>query len=348
MTFPNGFAPPPFVPHPFLRHSHAQTIAGGLGRPKPGAVARTEELTKFRIDDEVSLSALCNWQPERKTRTTVLSIHGLTGDARSSYMYGVAEKTLAVGMSSVRLNLRGCGDSEEASPTIYNSGVSDDVRAVLRELGGSGFERVVIVGFSMGGNIALKLAGELGAGAGNLLGLTAISPPIDLARCSDALDATAINRFYQRTFMRDLRRKLRHKHVHHPERFPIDGLDEVRSLREFDDRFTGPLGGYGDAAGYYEQCSAARFLSRVAVPALIVQARDDSFIPFEPFEDEAVSANAGIHLLATDRGGHNGFVATRPDRSGVPSGWHERGRFWAENRAVQFALHLERAEARVL
>jgi predicted alpha/beta-fold hydrolase len=330
------FDPPPFVPPRWLAGGHAQTIVGGLGlaRRRPMPVEADEEVRTFRVEDGIELTALCNWLPEPRGRRTLVAVHGLTGDARSGYMVGLAQEAARAGRNTVRVNLRGAGESEEASPSIYNAGVSGDLLAVLRALAEEGFERVTAVGFSLGGNVALKLAGELGSELAELVdGLVAISAPIDLSRCADELDRTPMNRLYQRVFLRDLRAKLRRLHARLPERFPVEGLDAARSMREFDDRFTAPLGGYGDAATYYERCSAARLLRDVAVPALLVQARDDSFIPFDSFEDGAVAANARLRVLATDRGGHNAFYGAR--RRG------ERSRFWAEGRAVDFAAALD-------
>lgn len=336
------FDPPPFEPHPLLVNGHAMTIAGAAPRRVPRNVVQGEELRRFQVEDDVFLSARCNWLENREERTTVVIVHGLTGDARSSYAYGTAEKALAAGMNAVRLDLRGCGESEAASPTIYHAGVSADLGAVVRELRGrDGLERLCVVGFSLGGNVALKLAGELGPRAAEwLAGIVSISAPIDLALCSDELDRRGLNRVYQRCFLRDLSAKLAHKHAAHPQRFPIDGLARVRSMREFDDRFTGPLGGFGDAATYYARCSSLPLLSNVAVPTLLVHARDDCFVPFASYVTAGLEAHPWIRLLAPAHGGHNAFLARGSGEARGAGGWRERGRFWAENRAIQFAAAL--------
>jgi predicted alpha/beta-fold hydrolase len=318
------------------------TVAGGLPRPVPRSVARAETTVRLRVAEDVELTALANLHGAPGERPTVLVVHGLTGHARVGYSYGTAEKALAAGFDAVRLNLRGCGESEEASPEIYHAGVSGDLREVLLRLREEGHDRVFVVGFSLGGNVALKLAGELGEEARGLTaGIVAISPPIDLAACCDTLNEGPMNRFYQAVFLRDLRRRLKRKHRRHPERLPIDGLEEVRTLREFDDRFTAPLGGFGDADTYYARASAGPLLGRIRVPTLLIHARDDTFVPFSDFEVPAIAANPFLELLAPEHGGHTGFIARRRTSAGSR---RDRGRFWAENRAIQFCGELASGE----
>ncbi len=317
------------------------TVMSGFPRRIPRSVARSEVLVRFPVGGGVSLSALANWQSEPKSAPTVLVVHGLTGNARSGYSYGMAEKAIAAGMNAVRLNLRGCGDGEDTNPEIYHAGVSPDLAEVLSGLRKSGHREIYIVGFSLGGNVALKLAGELGDEARELTaGIVAISAPIDLAAASDSLGIGRMNGFYQYVFLRDLRRRVKVKHRIHPERIPIDKIDAVRTLRDFDNEFTAPLAGYGDADNYYAQASASPHLSSVRVPTLLIHARDDTFVPFASFDEKLIAENPQLVFLPTEFGGHAGFIGTsrRSPSFGSPSSNSsgDRGVFWAENRALQF------------
>ena len=310
------------------------TVMSSFPRLVPRSVARSEELIRFPVDGSVSLSALANWQNEPTARPLVVIVHGLTGHARSGYSYGMAEKVLAAGMNSVRLNLRGCGDGEYANPEIYHAGVSPDLRAVLEELRKSGHSEIYVVGFSLGGNVALKLAGELCEDAAQLIaGIVAISAPIDLAAACDSLRLGRMNRFYQYMFLRNLRSRVKIKHRLHPERIPIDKIDVVRTLRDFDNEFTAPLAGYGHADNYYSKASALTELATVRIPSLLIHARDDTFVPFASFERAEIEENPQLVFLPCDHGGHAGFIGSRASAKRSPE---DRGVFWAENRAIAF------------
>jgi len=310
------------------------TVMSGFPRPTPRAVSRSEVLVRFPVGEGVTLSALANWQAEPTSVPTVLIVHGLTGNARSGYAYGMAEKVVAAGLNAVRLNLRGCGDGEYTNPEIYHAGVSPDLAAVLEGLRKSGHRELYVVGFSLGGNVALKLAGELEGAARELMaGIVAISAPIDLAAACDSLREGRMNGFYQYMFLRNLRTRVRVKHRLHPERIPIDRIDVVKTLRDFDNEFTAPLAGYGNADNYYARASALPQLADVRVPSLLIHARDDTFVPFASYESPEIAKNPSLAFLPTDYGGHAGFIGSRASARRASE---DRGVFWAENRALQF------------
>ncbi|MFT5287779.1 MAG: putative alpha/beta-fold hydrolase [Planctomycetota bacterium] len=310
------------------------TVWSGFPRRVPTAVAREERIVSFSIGDGVSLSALANWQSEPTTKPTVLIVHGLTGDARCGYSYGLAEKALAKGMNAVRLNLRGCGDNEETNAEIYHAGVSPDLRHVLENLKADGHREIYVVGMSLGGNVALKLAGELGDTASDLMrGVVAISPPIDLAASCDSLRSGGMNALYQYFFLRNLRRRVRLKHQFHPDRIPVEDIDEARTLWDFDDVFTSRLAGFGNADNYYAQASSLPLLGAIRLPTLLIHSRDDTFVPFASFETPLIHENPNLTLLATDAGGHGGFIGRKPSKTLSRS---DSDGFWAENRALQF------------
>jgi uncharacterized protein len=245
-------------------------------------------------------------------------------------MLGTAEKAWLAGFNVVRLNQRNCGGTERLTETLYHSGLSCDIRAVVLEL----IERdrlpeIFAAGFSMGGNLVLKMAGELAdAAPGEVRGFAAVAPSFDLAACADALELPK-NFLYERHFVKRLKRRMRHKARLFPKQF-ASGLNaqlaRVRSVREFDNRITARFCGFRDAADYYAQSSAMRVIGAIRKPTLIVTAEDDPVVPFAMFANEALRQNPNISLVVTRRGGHCAFIS---QESG------ER-RFWAEGRVVEF------------
>jgi predicted alpha/beta-fold hydrolase len=244
-------------------------------------------------------------------------------------MLGIADKAWHAGLNVVRLNQRNCGGTEHLTPTLYHSGMSGDFAKVVQELSEKDRLRDIwACGYSMGGNLILKMAGEAGEDLGSLQGLVAVSPNIDPAACVTALEQPT-NWFYQRYFLTRLTARVRRKAAHFPNRFDLGLLARVRTLREFDDRFTAPFGGFRDAADYYERAGARHVLNRIRVPTLIITAQDDPFIPFRIFSAPALRAAPMIELVAPSQGGHCGFLQ-RPAQ-------HE-DRYWAENRLLEFSL----------
>ncbi len=214
-------------------------------------------------------------------------------------MVSMAARALEAGFAVDRFNFRSCGESGSLSATMYHAGLTVDVRTYIAALG----EPVFLAGYSLGGNVALKLAGELGREGKNLLaGVCAVSTPLDLSLCVERLGARE-NRLYQERFVRRMKRRLRERNV--------DGIDGLRTIFDIDDRFTSRAFGFRDARHYYETQSSLRFLDRIAVPTLLVQAKDDPLIPFGLFEDRAIAANPCIQVIAPDHGGHLGFFSRR-------------------------------------
>jgi predicted alpha/beta-fold hydrolase len=319
----------PFKPHPLFTSGHAQTIAAYMW-PRRFSLRADRGGTEriFEVEPGVRMLAHCRWQPNPVSHPTIVLTHGLEGSNESIYILGTAGKAYRAGFNVVRLNMRNCGHTEHLTPTLYNSGLSGDLRAVVREL----IERdrlphVFVVGFSMSGNMALKLAGEDGdAAPRELSGICAISPSVDLSICADAIEQRS-NWLYQRSFIRSLRRRIRQKQRLYPDRYDASDLRAVRTIRDFDNRYTALDAGYRDAADYYERASALPLLRHIRTPTLIIHAQDDPFIPFHPLRHPSVAENPHIILLAPSHGGHVGFVAA--DTIG-------EDRFWAENRITQF------------
>lgn len=321
------FARRPFVPPAGLQSGHAMTIFGAL-RPRRFSILQQPcERREFATEPGTRVVAYCHWQPERKQRPTVLVIHGLEGNAEAKYVLGVASKAYAAGFNVLRYNVRNCGGTLHLSPQLYHSGLTVDLHHVARALiEQEGLPQLFLVGFSMGGNQALKFAGELGAAApAQLGGVVAISPPIDLAECSRAIRRRA-NWIYEIRFLLSLRRTMQRKERLFPGTYDLPRFQQAKHLWDWDDVMQ-PYNGFRDAADYYAQASSLPYLDKIRVPTLIIHAEDDPFIPFTSFNDARLLGNPCVLLLATRHGGHVAFCGQpQPDED----------RAWAENRAVEF------------
>jgi predicted alpha/beta-fold hydrolase len=243
-------------------------------------------------------------------------------------MLGTAAKALREGFNTIRLNLRNCGNTEHLTPTLYNSGMSGDLLAVVNELiEQDNLRNIFLVGYSMSGNIVLKLAGENGHNiADKISGVCAISPSVDLSACAAAIERRD-NWLYQKSFMRSLHRRIKQKEKLFPDLYDATDIRLIRTIREFDERYTAADGGYKDADDYYARASALPLIKDIRIPSLIVHAQDDPFIPFDSLQHPSIAANPNVVLLAPEHGGHLGFVSA--DTNG-------EDRFWSENRVVEF------------
>jgi predicted alpha/beta-fold hydrolase len=278
----------------------------------------------------------CHWQADRARALTVLIVHGLEGSSDSQYMLGVTEKALAAGMNVIRYNQRNCGGTDALAPVLYHSGLSNDVAAVAREvIARDGVSRLVLAGFSMGGNIVLKLAGEWGSQAPpQFRAVAACCPAIDLAASADALHEPA-NRVYEIYFLWALRRRMRQKARLFPDHFDLSRLRGLRSLREFDDKVTAYYCGFTGADDYYDRASAAHVVERIAVPALVLHAVDDPFIRITPETRRKLSSNPNITFVETPDGGHCAFIGSPTEARNGSDGRDGDG-YWAEHEIVNF------------
>lgn len=318
-----------FVPHRWLRNTHLMTIASNLWwRRFPQLPASTSRL--FEVEPGTRVRGECHWQREPREHPTLVLLHGLEGSSEAEYMLGTAEHAYLAGFNAVRLNQRNCGNTEYLTETLYNSGLSGDIRAVIEELiARDGLPEIFAAGFSMGGNLVLKMAGEYGNVAPpDLRGFAAVAPAFHLAACADALEEPR-NFIYERHFVRRLKRRMRHKARLFPARYAEavgrKKMRAIRSVREFDEAITAPMCGYAGAEDYYARASAMRVVDRIRRPTLIVTAQDDPFVPYASFACAAVRENPNIELVAPRYGGHGAFIS---------QGGAER--FWAEARIVEF------------
>ena len=323
---PEGFHS--FVPRRGLANAHLQTIVGNfLPRPAFRLPAQAETI---EVDPADGSRVLCHyhWQaePERARRLTVVLVHGLEGSSDSRYMQGIATRAWQAGCNVVRMNMRNCGGTETLTPTLYHSGLSGDVGAVVRHLAAQyGLERVALVGYSMGGNMVLKLAGEWGSAA-PLVAVATVCPAIDLAVGADALHEP-LNRAYEWKFLRGLMARYRRKAKLFPEIYaPPREIGPVRSIRQFDDKILARYWDFRNADDYYHRAASARVVDKIAVPTLILRAQDDPFIRLLPETRLKLLANPSVTLVETRHGGHCAFLSRDPGNE----------IHWAEATAMRF------------
>ncbi len=296
-------------------------------RPRRFPHLPASEARLFEVAPDTRVLAHCHWQPDRTSRLTLVLLHGLEGSSDGHYMRGLAEKAWRRGLNIVRLNQRNCGGTEHLSRGLYHSGLTADPLAVMRELADRDrLPRFAFAGYSLGGNLALKLAGELGeTHGGHLRAVAAVSPVMELGVCVSALERRD-NALYQWHFVRNLKARLRRKARAFPGDWDLGPLARVRTVRDFDEAFTAPHHGFAGASDYYHRASARRVIQQIRVPALILTAADDPFVPPEPFRDPALASVAGLTTFITAHGGHCGFVSTPEGDDG----------YWAERTVVDW------------
>jgi uncharacterized protein len=325
----------PFVPRRFLRNGHLQTIVGSFlprrySLPEPeGQLIEVEAATSAHSASFVLCH--CHWQPAevRSERLTMVIVHGLEGSSSSPYVLGNSARAWKAGCNVVRMNMRSCGAGEHLSPSIYHAGRSEDVAMVMAELARAHLIRnFALVGYSMGGNLVLKLAGELGGAPPHYLkAVVGVSPLMDLVASSVALHEPQ-NRFYESRFLADLLKHFRHMVELYPDLYSADDLNKIRTLRQFDEQVIARYGGFSSADDYHRSVASSNWVQDIAVPTLILQALDDPFIRTTPETRAKLLANARVRLVETPHGGHCAFLS--PD--------HGDEGFWAERTLLDFLL----------
>ena len=316
-----------FLPAPGLSNGHVMTIAAWARRRRFASLPAVQTRL-IRVDAESQVRADCFWQPDRAAAPTMLGLHGLEGSSEAHYMRGLGDKAWRRGWNVILLNQRNCGGTEHLTPGLYHSGLTADPLAVLRAFHAEvPFARIAVAGYSLGGNLTLKLAGESASSTDlPIVAVAAVSPTIDLSLCVDAIEAPA-NILYQWNFVRGLKARMRRKAVSWPGRFDTAPLARIRTVREFDDAYTAPHHGFGTAANYYQQASALRVTSAITIPALIIASDDDPFVPTSQYGRNEIRANPHITVNIQRHGGHCGFIGRSTD---------DHDGYWAEVQVVEF------------
>ena len=306
----------------WLPGGHAQTMFPVLFRkiaPVP--------FERVRIDtpdnDFIDLDILrCG---QGRSRGAAVLSHGLEGDSRRKYIRGMSLMFAAHGWDSVARNFRSCGGEMNRTPGMYHSGQTEDLHLTVEYCLKAGYERLLLVGFSMGGNQTLKYLGENPAKVPpEVAGAAVFSVPCDLTGSARML-ARPQSAVYMQYFLKSLRKKVRMKHAVHPELYPLDGLEKIRSFSEFDNRYTAPVHGFSSAGDYWSRSSSLPFLPDIGVRTLLVNARNDPFLSRECYPEDAARKSAFLHLETPEEGGHVGFVSPAGERA-----------YWSERRAGQF------------
>jgi hypothetical protein len=321
-----SFVPAEYCPR--FTGGHRQTLFAWAQRRQfprlPDPVLR-----HFDVAPDTRVLAHCHWHPAPAAHPTMILLHGLEGSSLAHYICGISDKAWNAGWNVVRLNQRNCGNTEHLCRGLYHSGLTHDAGWVMRELiDRDGLQAIAIAGYSLGGNLALKLAGELGLDAPpELKAVCAVSPTLDLTRCVDALDRRR-NIIYQWNFVRNLKARMRRKAAAVPDVFSLDALRRIWTVRRFDDVYTAPHHGFRDSADYYYRASALRVVDRIRVPTLIMTAEDDPFVPAASFRHPALRQNPHITMVITPHGGHCAYM--EPSADGYDG-------YWAERAIVRFA-----------
>jgi uncharacterized protein len=324
----------PFVPRRFLRNGHLQTIVGiflprTFSLPEPESqIIEVEPATTHGASFVLCYS---HWQPAevRSERLTLVIVHGLEGSSSSRYVLGNSARAWAAGCNVVRMNMRSCGDGRQLSPSIYHAGRSEDVAIVMSELARTHLIRsFALVGYSMGGNLVLKVAGELGTAAPLYLkAVVGVSPLMDLAASAAALHEPQ-NRLYEGRFLGEMLKHFRQKVELYPDLYSAEGLHKIRTMRQFDDQVIARYGGFASADDYYRSVASSNWAQDIAVPTLILQALDDPFIRLTPDTRAKLIANPRVVLVETRHGGHCAFLSLDPGDAG----------HWAEKTLLDFLL----------
>jgi len=306
---------PPFEPHPLFRNPHAQTIAGTYLPARAFPYQAKRHRVELPDGDAIVLhdDLPPGWKPGDRI---ALLLHGLAGCYLSSYMVRIAGKLHAAGIRTFRMDLRGCGAGQGLARHPYHAGRSDDARRALQFLARLCLDSpATIVGFSLSGNIVLKLLGkDPEALPPNLEKAAAVSPALDLLTCCKSL-VGPFQRMYDRHFVWLLCQQIEENRSLRPDVAPLDNSRRLRTLFEFDDAYTGPVCGFGTAENYYATNSAGRHVSQIRVPTLILAAEDDPLVPGSCFG--AIDPSPQVLLHVTKHGGHLGYVGKPrrdPDR----------------------------------
>jgi predicted alpha/beta-fold hydrolase len=313
--------------NPLFRNPHLATIAGNFWKRPEISDRWPVEAVIYQTEPEVQV-LVHTQRPSGEPRGELVLVHGLEGSSDAGYARSMSYAALSAGYVTHRVNLRSCGGTEALALTNYHSGQTSDVLHVIRERKRASGLPIYLTGFSLGGNVSLKLAGELGESGPELLaGVCAVSTPIDLASCATALGKRE-NFIYRDRFLTRLKEKIRTRHSQAPKIYTLEHLPKVRTIYDFDDYYTARLFGFGTAAEYYRTQSSNQFLEKIRVPTMVVTAKDDPLVPFEVYHHPAFASNPHLRLVAVEHGGHIGFISrTRP-------------RFWLDGLVIDWLTEI--------
>nr|WP_320115909.1 alpha/beta fold hydrolase [uncultured Desulfuromonas sp.] len=308
----------PYSPPFYLRNGHLQTIYPTLFRKLSCPAYQRERITT-PDNDFLDLDWACVGG-----EALVILCHGLEGNSTRDYIKGMVKAVNVQGIDALAWNYRGCSGEPNRRKIMYHNGATYDLDTVVHHAVATGrYAHIFLIGFSMGGNLALLYAGQQAENIHPLIcGIVGFSVPCELGHSSRALEHPACT-IYMKRFLIKLHKKLQFKNSQYPEAIPINNYHQIKTFKQFDDRYTAPLHGFANAQDYWHRCSCNRHLPRIHVPSLIVNALDDPFLIDDCYPRNLVKTNPCLTLETPRHGGHVGFML--PGQT-----------YWSEQRALSF------------
>lgn len=315
-----------YQPPYWLFNGHLQTIIPSQFRKVEGVRYQRE---RFSTPDQDFL--LLDWSTVESDKLVIIS-HGLEGDSHRPYIKGMVRAFNRAGWDALAWNFRGCGGEINHTLRFYHSGATDDLGLVIAHaLSKKKYCSIMLVGFSLGGNLTLKYLGESGEQLiPEIKGGAVFSVPLDLYTCSMQI-STPSNFIYSRRFLRNLKLKVSQKVLTMPDDISTQYFDRIKNLKDFDDFYTAPLHGFKDAMEYYTHCSSLYYLDAIRIPTLIVNAQNDPFLSAKCFPSAMLQNHKHVYLEIPENGGHVGFM---------PRGASAHDNYWSEKRAISFATSI--------
>lgn len=310
-----------YAPSPIFKNNHINTVYPSLFRKVEDVHFYTER-TDTKDGDFIYLNRVKNG-----SKKLIILMHGLEGNGSRQYIKGMARTFINKGWDAMALTYRGCSGQDNDTEKTYHGGFCDDLDDAISKVQ-DGYEKIAIVGFSLGGNITLKYLGDpFYEKSAKICAGVAVSVPCDLKSATHVLEKKS-NTLYSRRFLKTLKRKMEVKSEKFPDKVDSDRIASVGTIKDFDDFFTAPLHGFKDAYDYYENCSCKSFLTGISVPSLIINALDDPFLSPECYPFEECEKNDKLSLLTPKYGGHVGFSSL------------DGGDYWSEQAAFDFVSYV--------
>jgi predicted alpha/beta-fold hydrolase len=301
----------------FLFNAHLETIFPSVIR-RVGVAAYVRERIETPDDDFLDLDWL-----QRGSKKLLIISHGLEGSSDRPYVKGLARAGLQKGFDVLAWNFRGCSGEINRQLRFYHSGATDDLETVITHaLDKNLYDEIALAGFSLGGNLTLKYLGEREV-RGMITRAVVFSAPVHL-QSSCAKISQPSNWIYANRFLKSLKKKVLLKHKGYPD-LDITYLSSIKTIETFDDRYTAPLHGFANAAEYYDKNSSIHFIPRIAIPTLIINAKNDPFLSDKCFPVEELKSHKTVRLETPLRGGHVGFAQ-----------FSKSGLYWSEERGMHF------------
>ncbi len=289
-----------YLPPLIFRLSHINTVYPSLYRKVDNPYYKRETID---TDDGDFIDLDTKFQASQRL---AILCHGLEGSSQSKYMIATANMLFDQGWDVIAMNYRGCSGQINNGTKLYHAGKTDDLHSVVTNYMET-YDSISIIGFSLGGNVVLKYGSDGHYTLDSRIkSIVSVSSPLDLTGSGVEIEKWK-NRLYNRKFVKELKEKIKQKAVQYPDVFDLNKLKEIKTLFDFDDQFTAPVHGFGNAANYYKINSAIQFLENIKIPTLIIQAKDDSFLSPSSYPIEAAKSNKYITLLTPKYGGHLGF-----------------------------------------